>query len=127
LAGADLSFRADVQVHGTMLDLSLQPLDGLTKVPWAGVDRHRVLMPRWRIRRRFRHPTVPQGAYPLLADPFLTVDDSPQRRDDLERRILLSPSPATPRCTGPGRPDRIRLEDRRSARCASPATRCPRR
>jgi len=72
-----LSFRADVQVHGTMLDLSLQPLDGVTKVPvgasWTATNV--VIAGDGRFAAAFGTQPVPQEAYPLLADPFLSVSD----------------------------------------------------
>jgi hypothetical protein len=72
-----LSFRADVQVHGTTLDLSLQPLDGVTKVPvgapWTATDV--VIAADGRFAAAFGTQPVPLEAYPLLGDPFLTVNE----------------------------------------------------
>ncbi len=72
-----LSFRADVQVHGMMLDLSLQPLDGVTKVavgaPWTATNV--LIADDGRFAASFGTQPVPQEAYPLLADPFLSVSD----------------------------------------------------
>src|SRR5262249_17194564 len=72
-----LSFRADVQVHGTSLDLALQPLDGVTKapvgVPWTATNV--ALSADGRFTADFGTQPVPQQAYPLLGDPFLTVNE----------------------------------------------------
>jgi hypothetical protein len=72
-----LSFRADVQVHGTSLDLSLQPLDGVSKVPvgapWTATDV--AVSADGRFTADFATQPVPLEAYPLLGDPFLTVNE----------------------------------------------------
>src|SRR5262249_34759842 len=72
-----LAFRADAQVHGTTLDLSLQPLDGASKAPvgapWTvtGVT----LSADGRFTADFGTQSVPAAAYPLLNDPLLTVNE----------------------------------------------------
>ena len=70
-------FRADVAVHGATLDLTLQPLDGMTKAPvgdpWilTGV----AFSDDGRFTAYFGTKPIPPEAYPLLNDPFLTVND----------------------------------------------------
>ena len=70
-----LAFQADAQVNGATLDLSLQPLDDVTKLPvgtpWVvtGVP----LSGDGRFAAGFGAQPVPLQAYPFLADPFLTV------------------------------------------------------
>jgi hypothetical protein len=72
-----LSLRADVRVHGTSLDLSLQPLDGVTRMPvgapWTvtGVT----ISADGRFTADFGTQPVPLEAYPFLNDPFLTVHE----------------------------------------------------
>jgi hypothetical protein len=72
-----LSFRADVQVHGGIIDLALQPLDGVSKAPvgspWTvtGV----AVSADGRFAASFGTQAVPVQAYPLLNDPLLTVND----------------------------------------------------
>jgi hypothetical protein len=72
-----LSFRADVVVHGGSLDLTLQPLDDLTNVPvgtpWTVTNV--ALSPAGEFVAEFGTQPVPTPAYPLLNDPFLTVQD----------------------------------------------------
>jgi hypothetical protein len=72
-----LSFRADAQVHGTSLDLSLQPLDGVSKqpvgAPWSAIDVP--ISADGRFTADFGTRAVPLQAYPLLGDPLLTVND----------------------------------------------------
>jgi hypothetical protein len=72
-----LSFRADVQVNGTSLDLSLQPLDGVTKVdvgtPW--LPTHVAVSADGRFTADFGTQVVPAASYPLLDDPLLTVHE----------------------------------------------------
>jgi len=72
-----LTFRADVQVHGTSLDLALQPLDGTSKAPagspWTvtGV----AIAADGTFAADFGTQHVPAEAYPLLDDPLLTVHE----------------------------------------------------
>jgi hypothetical protein len=72
-----LSFRADVLVHGTSLDLTLQPLDSVSKVPvgapWTLPDV--AISGDGRFMADFGTQPVPPQAYPLLDDPVLTVND----------------------------------------------------
>src|SRR5262249_49927400 len=72
-----LSFRADVQVHGTSLDLALQPLDGVSKTPvgapWSVIDVP--MSADGKFTADFGTQTVPAESYPLLNDPLLTVHD----------------------------------------------------
>src|SRR5262249_9031643 len=72
-----LSFRADVQVHGTSLDLSLQPLDGVSKAPvgapWTATGV--AISADGRFTADFGTQPLPLEAYPLLGDPFLTVNE----------------------------------------------------
>ena len=72
-----LSFRAEAQLHGTTLDLTLQPLDAVTKLPvggsWSvtGV----AISADGRFAADFGTQALPVEAYPLLEDPFLTVNE----------------------------------------------------
>ena len=72
-----LSFRVDAQVHGTSLDLNLQPLDGVSKVPvgapWTPTDV--AISAGGRFTADFGTQPVPRETYPLLSDPFLTVNE----------------------------------------------------
>jgi hypothetical protein len=72
-----LSFRADVQVHGTSVDLALQPLDGVSKIPvgapWIATGV--AISSDGRFMAAFGTQPVPPEAYPLLDDPFLTVNE----------------------------------------------------
>jgi hypothetical protein len=72
-----LSFRADVQVHGASLDLSLQPLDGVSKAPvgapWSATNV--AMSADGRFTADFGTQPVPVQAYPLLGDPLLTVNE----------------------------------------------------
>jgi hypothetical protein len=72
-----LSFRADVQVNGRSLDLTLQPLHGVSKVPvgapWTATDV--AISADGRFTADFGTQPVPVEAYPLLNDPFLTVNE----------------------------------------------------
>ena len=72
-----LSFRADAQVHGTSLDLTLQPLDGVSKAPvgapWTATNV--AISADGRFAADFGTQSVPEQAYPLLDDPFLTVNE----------------------------------------------------
>lgn len=72
-----LSFRADARMHGTTLDLALQPLDAVTMLPvgapWtaAGI----AIAADGRFTAGFGSQPVPVAAYPLLEDPFLTANE----------------------------------------------------
>ena len=72
-----LSFRVDAQVHGTSLDLNLQPLDSVSKVPvgapWTATDV--AISADGRFTADFGTQPVPRKTYPLLSDPFLTVNE----------------------------------------------------
>ncbi len=72
-----LSFRADVQVHGTGLDLSLQPLDDTSKAPvgqpWIATNV--AVSADGRFTANFGSQPVPLDAYRLLGDPLLTVNE----------------------------------------------------
>jgi hypothetical protein len=72
-----LTFRADVVVHGGSLDLALQPLDDLTKVPvgvpWTVMNV--ALSASGEFVADFGTQAVPAEAYRLLNDPFLTVQE----------------------------------------------------
>lgn len=72
-----LSFRADAVVHDATLDLTLQPLDGTTQLPVgpAWVVTGVAVGADGRFTASFGTQPVPLAAYPLLADPFLTVND----------------------------------------------------
>jgi hypothetical protein len=64
-------------VHGGSLDLALQPLDDLTNVPvgtpWTVTNVP--LSPAGEFVADFGTQSVPTAAYPLLNDPFLTVQE----------------------------------------------------
>ncbi len=70
-----LSFRADVQVNGATFDIALQPLDGVSKAPvgapWTAMGV--AISADGRFTADFGTQVVPVEAYPLLDDPFLTV------------------------------------------------------
>jgi len=70
-------FRADVLVHDSMLDLTLQPLDGLTKLPtgdaWNVTDV--AIGSDGGFTASFGTRALPAAAYPLLNDPVLTLHD----------------------------------------------------
>jgi hypothetical protein len=72
-----LSFQADVQVNGSTLDLTLQPLDDTTKVPvgapWTATGVP--LSADGTFTASFGTQTVPLEAYRLLGDPFLAVEE----------------------------------------------------
>jgi hypothetical protein len=72
-----LSFRADVQGNGTSLDLSLQPLDGVSKAdvgaPWTATNV--AVSADGRFTADFGTQAVPAESYPLLDDPLLTVHE----------------------------------------------------
>src|SRR5262245_17245972 len=72
-----LSFRADVQVHGASLDLSLQPLDGVSKAPVGApwIATNVAISADGRFTADFGTQPVPLEAYPSLGDPFLTVNE----------------------------------------------------
>ena len=72
-----LSFRADVQVHGAILDLSLQPLDGVSKAPVGApwIATNVAMSADGRFTASFGTQPVPLEAYPLLGDPLLTVNE----------------------------------------------------
>lgn len=72
-----LVFRADIAVHGSSLDLVLQPLDRLTMVP-VGTPWTVTNVPvsaDGTFTADFGTESVPVQAYPLLDDPFLTVNE----------------------------------------------------
>jgi len=72
-----LSFRADAQVTGASLDLALQPLDGVTRTPigtpWTATGVP--IAVDGTFTAAFGTQAVPPEAYPLLNDPFLTVNE----------------------------------------------------
>ena len=72
-----LSFRADAQVHGTTLDLTLQPLDGVTKAPVGApwIARTATMSADGTFTAEFGTQPLPAAAYPLLDDPLLTVNE----------------------------------------------------
>ncbi len=72
-----LSFRADAQVHGPTLDLSLQPLDDISKAPVGApwIATNVAISADGRFTADFGTRSVPEQAYPLLGDPLLTVNE----------------------------------------------------
>lgn len=72
-----LSFRAEAQTHAGSLDLTLQPLDAVTTLPvglpWIATGV--ALGADGGFAAAFGPQAVPVEAYPLLADPFLTVGE----------------------------------------------------
>ncbi len=71
-----VSFTADVRLEGTNLSLTLQPLDAVTMAPvgdpWALADVP--IAADGSFAADFGRQDVPPEAYPLLNDPFLTVN-----------------------------------------------------
>jgi hypothetical protein len=72
-----LSFRADVQVHGASLDLSIQPLDDVSKLPVGApwIATNVAVSADGRFAAGFGTQPVPLQAYRLLGDPLLTVNE----------------------------------------------------
>jgi hypothetical protein len=72
-----IPFRADVTVHEQTLDLTLQPLDAVTKEPvgdpWAVTDVP--IAADGSFTADFGTWPLPPESYPLLDDPFLTVNE----------------------------------------------------
>jgi hypothetical protein len=70
-------FTADARVHGTALDLTLQPLDATTLAPvgapWSVTEVP--IAGDGSFAADFGTQAVPPEAYPLLNDPFLTVNE----------------------------------------------------
>ena len=70
-----LSFRATVNVHAAQMDLSLQPLDAMTReaigTPWIVTDVP--VSSGGRFDANLDGQSVPGPAFPLLDDPFLTL------------------------------------------------------
>src|SRR5262249_46435616 len=70
-------FAAEVQVHGATLDFTLQPLDGVTRVPvgapWTAASAQ--IASDGRFTASFGTQPLPAEAYPLLNDPLLTVNE----------------------------------------------------
>ena len=70
-------FTADVHVDGTTIDLTLQPLDALTLMPvgmpWSAPPAP--MAADGSFAADFGTQSVPAAAYPLLNDPFLTVNE----------------------------------------------------
>jgi len=70
-------FRADVVVHAPMLDLTLQPLDAVTKEPvgppWIVTDIPTAADGSF--TADFGSRLLPPESYPLLDDPILTVNE----------------------------------------------------
>jgi hypothetical protein len=72
-----LSFRANLQVHGPSLDLALQPLDAVSKLPVGApwIATNVPVSTDGRFAAAFGTQPVPTQAYPFLNDPFLTVQE----------------------------------------------------
>jgi hypothetical protein len=72
-----VSFTAQVAVHGSSLDFTLQPLDGLTKEPvgsaWQVTNVPIAADGSFRVE--FGDRSLPAPAYPLFDDPFLVLLD----------------------------------------------------
>ena len=71
-------FTADVHLHDTsLLDISLQPLDGVTKAPtgpaWPLTDLP--IAADGSFAANFGSQLLPAPAYPILSDPLLTLND----------------------------------------------------
>lgn len=70
-------FTADVAVHGSTLDVTLQPLDGITKEPvgpeWMATTV--AVATDGRFAADFGTQPLPAAAYPLLDDPQLMLGD----------------------------------------------------
>ena len=72
-----LSFQADVEVHGTSIDLALLPLEDGTKLPVGApwIATNVALSAEGRFTADFGVQAVPVAAYPFLNDPLLTVQE----------------------------------------------------
>jgi hypothetical protein len=107
-----LFFRADVQVHGASLDLALQPLDGVSKVPvgapWTTTDV--AISADGRFTADFGTQAVPVEAYPLLSDPFLTVNEFVLSAATTSRDRFCGSVSGYGQVFGTQPSDRIRLE-----------------
>ena len=70
-------FTADVALHDQVLDLTLQPLDAVTLAPvgtpWTVANV--ALAAVGSFAADFGMQPLPAAAYPLLNDPFLTVNE----------------------------------------------------
>jgi len=105
-------FRADATVHGASLDLSLQPLDGMTKTPvsqpWTltGVP----IASDGRFAAAFGTQAVPPEAYPLLDDPYLTVNEFVLTGKTLSPDSFCGNASGYAQVIGIREADRIRLE-----------------
>ncbi len=107
-----LSFRADVHLHGTSLDLTLQPLDGVSNLPvgapWTATEV--AFSADGRFTAAFGTQPVPVEAYPLLGDPLLTVNEFVLSGATISRDGFCGSVGGYGQVFGTQPSDRIRLE-----------------
>jgi hypothetical protein len=107
-----LSFRADAQLRGASLALTLQPLDGVTKAPvgppWTAADAP--ISADGRFTANFGTQPVPTAAYPLLDDPFLTVHEFVLTGATISSDTFCGSVSGYAQVLGTEPSDRIRLE-----------------
>jgi len=107
-----LSFRADAQVHDMLLDLALQPLDAVSGSavgsPWTATDVP--ISPDGGFIADFGTRSVPPAAYPLLNDPFLTVNEFVLRGATISNDSFCGSITGYAQVYGTDPSDRIRLE-----------------
>ena len=107
-----LSFRADAQVHGSTIDLRLQPLDAVTKLPtgtpWAATNV--AISADGRFTADFGRQAVPLEAYPILGDPFLSVNEFVLRGATTSADAFCGSVAGYAQVFGRQPSDRVRLE-----------------
>jgi len=107
-----VSFQADIAVHGSSVDLTLQPLDAVTKVP-AGASWSASGAPigsDGSFIANFGTQQIPTAAYPLLNDPFLRVGDFTLTAKTTSRDGFCGYATGYAQVVGNNVSDQIRLE-----------------
>jgi hypothetical protein len=105
-------FRADIAVHGMRLDLMLQPLDSVTMAPtgtpWNVTDVPIAADGSFIVD--FGTRAVPPEAYPLLNDPFLTVNEFTLTGKTTSTDSFCGNASGYAQILGRSAADRVRLE-----------------
>lgn len=105
-------FRADVSVRGATLDIALQPLDGVTKAPvgslWSVTNVP--IAADGSFTADFGVKRVPPEAYPLLSDPFLTVNEFLLTGKTTSKDSFCGDAKGYAQVIGSRVSDRVRLE-----------------